>query len=112
MSIMEYSLAFAGLGLAIFAIFAPYMGINMPRDLAWTGGSLGLLLFLWFILLAWKTQRFSICPSLLIIICLSGIIGGAVWQIDSLRKLQLKELSSTKQPTASEIASEVVKKFP
>ena len=56
------------------------MGINIPLPLAWFGGITGLLIFSWAISLGiWGPQKIPIGPSIVIIICLSGLAAGIVW---------------------------------
>jgi hypothetical protein len=79
MDILSLLIGLGGLGLAIISIVLPHTGINVPKPIAWSGISAGILFIVWAIFLAIKGQKVPFGPVLLFIICFAGLVGSVTW---------------------------------
>jgi prepilin signal peptidase PulO-like enzyme (type II secretory pathway) len=99
-----------GLGVAIVFGLLPFWVKTMPNWVTWPGISIGVLFFLW----GWlpNHQKIPNGPAILFIICIAGIVGSFAWYNVAKLSVSAQQPVAIKQPTAEEIASEVVKKLP
>jgi len=99
-----------GLGVTIVFGLLPFLVKTMPNWVTWPGISIGVLSFLWGLLP--NHQKIPNGPAILFIISIAGIVGSVAWYNVAKISVSARQPVAIKQPTASEIASEVVRKLP
>ena len=77
-----------GLGVAFIFGALSYAVKDMPHGFAWAGFVAGLLLAAWGLIPG--NEQHPVAPSLFIIVSISGVVGGAVWFIESLSQIDAK----------------------
>lgn len=95
-----------GLGLALVFGLLPFAVKDMPHWVTWPGISIGILFIIWGILPA--HQKIQIGPAILFIAGFAAIVGSVAWYSIA----NQDNIKAEKQPTAEEIAKEVVKQPP
>ena len=111
-----------GLGVSFLSLFLPYLVKSMPNWITWPCVSIGVLFIAWGFLSL--IMNISTGPALLFISCFAGLVGSVAWQFNikpmnlSLSDIkpsnqhQVSQPLTPKQPTAEEIAREVLKQLP
>ena len=111
-----------GLGISILSLVLPSLMKSMPNWISWPCVSIGVLFMAWGFLSS--MMNISTGPALLFISCFAGLVGSVAWQYnikpmnlalsDKNPGSQHQDLqpSIPKQPTAKEIARDVLQQLP